>query len=216
MGIAVKACACSLFHALLRAGEHLIDDNKEFSPSIHITIACVSHFTDPFGFESTRLHIPWTKVRKEQGEDVVWTRQQHPTCPRQALDEHIRINNPLPHEHLFSYTTTGQNGGRKSLHRQSFLSAYNKAATLASFSKVTGHCFRIGGTLEYLLRGHTFETVRELGRWDGDSFRRYLRRHAFVLSPRLHDIDNLHTKFLKHCAQQEILDKDIGAEVSRS
>ncbi|KAG2057448.1 hypothetical protein BDR06DRAFT_179454 [Suillus hirtellus] len=50
-----------------------------------------------------------------------------------------------------------------------------------------GHGIRIGGTLEYLLRGVPFETVKTMGRWNSDSFLLYLRKHAVILAPYLQD-----------------------------
>ncbi|KAG2339249.1 hypothetical protein BDR05DRAFT_892094 [Suillus weaverae] len=49
------------------------------------------------------------------------------------------------------------------------------------------HGIRIGGTLEYLLRGVPFETVKTMGRWHSDSFQVYLRKHAVILAPYLQD-----------------------------
>ena len=44
---------------------------------------------------------------------------------------------------------------------------------------------RIGATLEYLLRGVPFDVVKSIGRWSGDSFKLYLRKHAVILAPYL-------------------------------
>jgi hypothetical protein len=49
------------------------------------------------------------------------------------------------------------------------------------------HSIRIGGTLEYLLRGVPFEMVKTMGRWQSDAFLVYLRKHAVILAPYLQD-----------------------------
>ncbi|KAF8961377.1 hypothetical protein BDZ97DRAFT_1616394, partial [Flammula alnicola] len=64
-----------------------------------------------------------------------------------------------------------------------FLKRLNAAAASAGLPPTQGHSLRIGSVLEYLLRGLSFETVKALGRWTGDSFKRYLRRHAAILAP---------------------------------
>ena len=53
----------------------------------------------------------------------------------------------------------------------------------AGINAPSGHSFRIGGTLEYLLQGMSFEVMKSLGRWSSDAFRLYLREHAKVLAP---------------------------------
>ncbi|KAH9913276.1 hypothetical protein B0H21DRAFT_669165, partial [Amylocystis lapponica] len=55
------------------------------------------------------------------------------------------------------------------------------------WAPLKGHGLRIGGTLEYLLRGRPFEVVKAIGRWSGDSFQLYLRKHAVILAPYLQD-----------------------------
>ncbi|KIJ53057.1 hypothetical protein M422DRAFT_131480, partial [Sphaerobolus stellatus SS14] len=49
--------------------------------------------------------------------------------------------------------------------------------------KMHGHGLHIGSVLEYLTRGLSFEQVKHMGRWKGESFALYLRKHAVVLAP---------------------------------
>ncbi|EKM58991.1 uncharacterized protein PHACADRAFT_77444, partial [Phanerochaete carnosa HHB-10118-sp] len=53
----------------------------------------------------------------------------------------------------------------------------------AGFDALYGHVFCIGGTLEYLLRGLSLETVQTLGRWASDAFHVYLCKHSQILAP---------------------------------
>ena len=75
-------------------------------------------------------------------------RQGGATCPEEALNNHIRVNNPQPNEHLFSYT---QERERRPLTKTIFIKALTKVATEAGIPPLQGHAFQIGGTLEYLL-----------------------------------------------------------------
>lgn len=59
-----------------------------------------------------------------------------------------------------------------------------------------GHAFRIGGTLEYLLRQVPFEVVKSHGRWKGDSFQLYLRKHSQILAPFLPAVPETHAGFV--------------------
>ncbi|KAG2068164.1 hypothetical protein BDR04DRAFT_1025211, partial [Suillus decipiens] len=46
---------------------------------------------------------------------------------------------------------------------------------------------RIGGTLEYLLCGVPFETVKAIGCWSSDTLMGYLQKHAVIMAPYLQD-----------------------------
>ncbi|KAG2747464.1 hypothetical protein P692DRAFT_20690766, partial [Suillus brevipes Sb2] len=77
--------------------------------------------------------------------------------------------------------------GLRPLTRSAFLSRLDRTATQLGMESLNGHGLRIGGTLEYLLRGVPFETVKSIGRWKGDAFVGYLRQHAVILAPYLQD-----------------------------
>ena len=57
------------------------------------------------------------------------------------------------------------------------------AAAAAKLTPLQDHSFRIGGTLEYLLRGLPFDTMRVKGRWASAAFLKYLRHHSEVMAP---------------------------------
>ncbi|KAI0037278.1 hypothetical protein FA95DRAFT_1460103, partial [Auriscalpium vulgare] len=79
------------------------------------------------------------------------------------------------------------------LSRRIFLDRIKRAADAAQRPQLHGHSFRIGGTLEYLLRNVPFETVRVHGRWSSDAFHLYLRKHAQILAPYLQARPEIHT-----------------------
>ena len=82
------------------------------------------------------------------------------------------------------------------LTRSAFLKCFKAATTRAGVQNLTGHAFRVGGTLEYLLRGVPFEAVKSQGRWRGDSFQLYLRKHAQILAPYIQAYPEVHVRFV--------------------
>lgn len=64
-----------------------------------------------------------------------------------------------------------------------FLSALKILTANAGIATpLQGHGLRIGRTLEYLLRGISFEAVKVIGRWQSDAFLRYLQKHSQILA----------------------------------
>ena len=191
---AIIACCTSLYYGIARSGELTVPNLKAFKPSDHVKILDVRETLSEGGARLTSTHIPKTKANRTQGEDIFWAKQGGPTCPEAALENHIRINNPQPHEHLFAYTFRGK---RCPLTKPIFTQRITEAAREAGIPPLQGHAFRIGGTLEYLLRGYSFKTVKVKGRWKSDAFLTYLRRHAEVMAPYMQTKDDLHTQFFQ-------------------
>ena len=92
--------------------------------------------------------------------------------------------------------------GKRPLSKAEFLKRLKSATRDFKFEgpEPKGHSLHIGGTLFYLLHGRSFEVVKLLGRWKGDSYRLYLRKHATIMAPYLqHDPElfrHLHTIIL--------------------
>ncbi|EJD43119.1 hypothetical protein AURDEDRAFT_44117, partial [Auricularia subglabra TFB-10046 SS5] len=61
------------------------------------------------------------------------------------------------------------------LTKTAFLSRLNEIWMATGMKKVSGHCFRIGGTTALLRAGVPPEVVKTAGRWKSDSFLRYWR-----------------------------------------
>jgi hypothetical protein len=100
--------------------------------------------------------------------------------PRHALRHHLNINQPPDDQHLFAYR---HNGSWRELHKSTLISRLRKAGKEGNIRLPSGHAFRIGGTLEYLLRGVSFEAMRVKGRWASDAYLKYLRKHAEIMAP---------------------------------
>ncbi|KZP18963.1 hypothetical protein FIBSPDRAFT_744757, partial [Athelia psychrophila] len=71
------------------------------------------------------------------------------------------------------------------LTKSEFMKCINSAATSISMEPLQGHGLHIGATLEYLLHGILFKTVKVIGRWSSDTFVLHLFQHAVILAPYL-------------------------------
>lgn len=194
---AVWACVTSLFYGIARMGELTVENKDGFIAGEKVDISCVTNKQDRHGFEVTVIHIPFTKVTRARGsldgEEIFWAKQSDVTDPHAALENHIRVNNPQPGEHLFAHT----HGSRKPLSRHCLMLEINKQLAEAGHQPLKGHSFRIGGTLEFLLRGVSFEVVKSKGRWASDAFQVYLREHAQVMAPYVQDAPTLRDSFIE-------------------
>jgi hypothetical protein len=62
------------------------------------------------------------------------------------------------------------------LYKKPFLARCNSILAANGLGRITGHCFRIGGTTELLMVGVHPDAVKKLGRWKSDAFLRYWRK----------------------------------------
>jgi hypothetical protein len=169
------------FYAVARLGEFTVPTIKSFDPAKHITRAHVSSTHDRHGFPVTKFHIPSSKTAPITGEDAFWSQQDGPTDPKAALENHFRVNNPAVSSHLFTWNHPK---GPRPLSKKEFINRINSISTATeSLPNLKGHGLRIGGTLEYLLRGIPFDVVKSMGRWSSEAFTIYLRHHATILAP---------------------------------
>lgn len=192
---AVWACATSLFYGVTRTGELTVPRLNGFDATQHVTISSVRQSEDRNGNPVTIIHVPFTKATRNtgnnNGEDIFWARQVGVTDPAEALENHIRVNNPQPLEHLFCYS---HKNARRPLTKYIFNKTVKDKLASKGLEPLAGHSFRIGGTLEYLLRGVSFETVKSMGWWASDAFQRYLRRHGEAMAPFVQANPNLHAQ----------------------
>ncbi|EJD33534.1 hypothetical protein AURDEDRAFT_49262, partial [Auricularia subglabra TFB-10046 SS5] len=61
------------------------------------------------------------------------------------------------------------------LTKRAFMARLNEIWGQAGMQRVSGHCFRIGGTTALLRAGVAPEVVKTAGRWKSDAFMRYWR-----------------------------------------
>lgn len=177
---AVFACLTTTFYCCARLGEFTVPSRNGFKPDEHVKRSNKREEEDRNGNKVTVLFLPRTKT-SVNGEDVFFARQDGPTDPLTALENHLAINVGPSDAPLFAYK--GRGDDLVPLSRMDFLRRLEKAAADAHLDPLQGHGIRIGATLEYLLRGLSFETVKQLGRWRSDAFSGYLRKHAKILAP---------------------------------
>lgn len=180
LDVSVRAALNIMFYSLARTGELTIPSLKSFDPDAHVKPEDLRADTDRNGLPVQVAHLPRTKASPATGEDIYFAAQEGPSNPAAALQDHQRVNAPPRRAHLFAYRT---GGGHKPLTRSAFLKRLNEAALAMNLNHIKGHSVRIGGTLEFLLRGVAFEVVKTLGRWSSDAFVLYLRKHAVILAP---------------------------------
>lgn len=181
--VAIKAAASVIFFSAARTGEFLQKTLVSFEPALHVKPSDLTKKVDRHGHSVTSAHLPVTKTSRE-GEDVAWGPQQDPEIdPDSLLADHLRVNNPVQAGPLFAWVHPRH--GPRALTRSEFMKTVNATAASLGIESLQGHGLRIGATLEYLLRGLSFETVKSIGRWSSDAFILYLRQHAVILAPYL-------------------------------
>ena len=149
---------------------------------------------DQNGLQVTCFRLLWTK-KSPIGEEVNWAKQTGPHNPEEAFSNHLHINNPSDSVPLFAYRSKSD---FVPLTRSKFLKVLDTAMSNAGITPLKGHGIWIGATLEYLLRKIPFDVVKAKGRWAGDYFLIYLRKHAQILAPYMQENPEVHTTFLQH------------------
>ena len=87
---------------------------------------------------------------------------------------------------------------RRPLTKTKFLKRVNEVVCAAGLEPLQGHSIRIRSTLEYLLRGVPFDVMKAKGRWAGDSFLLYLRKHAIVITPYIQVAPTVQDAFIRY------------------
>jgi hypothetical protein len=172
---AIYAVATMAFYGQLRLCE-ICSDREVYNTFNCKTLPNLSNLKPPHTPAGSRmLHLPWTKVKRNIGEDVAICSQRGVTNPINALHQHIQINMiDDPNIAIASYLTP--RGTRKLLTTSKFLKKCNEIWRAHNRQRYTGHCFRISGTTHYLLQAINPDVVRIMGCWSSDAFIRYWRQ----------------------------------------
>jgi len=178
---AVFACLTTTFYCIARLGEFTVPTIKDkFDPSKYISRRHVTETIDRHGLQVTKFYLPCTKT-SPTGEETYWAAQEGLSDPKAALKNHFLVNPAGQDAHLFEWKHPTK--GMRPLSKAEFLKRMALATLAANLPSFKGHSLRIGGTLEYLLRGIPFDVVKSVGRWSSESFTLYLRQHAMILAP---------------------------------
>ena len=193
---AILACLTTAFWGATRLGEVTVPTLDSFDPRIHVKFsdlqACV---VDRNNLEETVIFLPWTKASKEKGEKIFWAKQHGATDPQSALTNHLNVNNPPDHAHLFAYK---HENGFRPLSRNILITRINRIAKAHNLRTLSPHGIRVGATLEYLLRGVPFDVVKAKGRWQSEAFKGYLREHAQIMAPYMQADPNAYEAFIRY------------------
>ena len=144
---------------------------------------------------SRKLHLPFTKIAGNSGEDVYLCAQNSVLDSIAVLDNHFTINKVTDNLPLFCYSITPTH--HLALTKKKFLKRCNDIWTQANMPTLTGHSFQIGGTMELLIHGVLPDVVKYLGRWKSDVFLLYWRSLE-LLAP-------LYVEYLPDCAHKFVL-----------
>jgi len=194
---AVFACLTTTFWAVARLGEFTIPRLDAFDPTVHVKRSDLNlNVSDRHGNRVVTIFIPWTKASKSRGEELNWAAQPHTRAdPAEAMQNHLKLNKFDANTHLFQHQWKGTS---RPMSKAIFLTRIRKALADAKRGNLTGHSFRIGGTLEYLLRGIDFPVVRVKGRWASETaFTGYLRKHGQILAPYMQANPELQNRFIR-------------------
>jgi hypothetical protein len=158
---AIFACIIVMFYSVSHLGEFTVLAISKFRPSQHITRANCTKVLDHNDTVILSFHLPTTKCSKS-GETTQCAHLNHLTDPIGWLDNHLRINNPGPNDHLFAWKHPKY--GLRPLTKTEVTKRIHQVVIQHALPEIKGHSFRIGGTLHYLLLGTPFDVVKTMGR----------------------------------------------------
>lgn len=99
-----------------------------------------------------------------------------------ALLNHRAVNHGVPASApMFSFETSGTAGSWAPMTRDWLLGRCNEVWAAAGLAQLSGHCFRIGGATELLLRGTHPDIVATQGGWKSKAFLEYWRKIEHIL-----------------------------------
>lgn len=181
---AIRAGATACFFGQLRAGEIFPTSSNDPKDYDFTKLPAVKNLSPANERGDRKLYLPKTKVSQSKGETVILTTQLGGISPTKALREHIHVNRLTPEDPLLAYRD--DDGDLKVLSKALFLKKCNTIWDKQGIPKMSGHCFRIGGTTHFLIAGVSPDVVKALGRWKSDAFLRYWRDLDALASVHLH------------------------------
>ena len=163
------AACCLGYFAFLRAGEFTVPSLSQFNPEVHLspTDISVDSHTAP---SLMCIHLKYSKTdQQRQGVNLYVGRTFNNLCPVAAMLAYLPLRGqaqgPL-------FMLSGHCLTREMLVHwlRNTLSAAGVEA-----SQFSGHSFRIGAASTAAARGVAETTIQTLGRWESDSYKRYIR-----------------------------------------
>lgn len=171
----VLACATTAFWGLAQLGE-LLPSSDQYDHDLPPFPCPNSISLGDLG--SLVVSLPWTKVKKWEGEQIFLSVQDEPVNPVSSLRQHLKRNSVAPTSLLFSFR---DDYGTSVLVKSQFLKHCNDIWASCGLTQTTGHSFRIGGTSHLLLCGVDPDIIKKSGQWSSNSFLRYWRNLETVI-----------------------------------
>lgn len=110
------------------------------------------------------------------------TDMDDPTSSIPAVKHHLSANANIPGDApFFAFETNSNSSGWAPMTRDWFLARCSEIWIEAGLESRTGHCFRIGGATELLLRGVPPDIVQVLEGWKSQAFLEYWRKIDSIL-----------------------------------
>ncbi len=94
--VAIWAVALCTFWGCCHLGELTISSCNAFNERLHVAKSVPISFCRHFGgAESAQFHIPWAKMERQEGTDLIFTSRED-LCPVEALHAHLKANMDVP------------------------------------------------------------------------------------------------------------------------
>ncbi|PBK63116.1 hypothetical protein ARMSODRAFT_980294 [Armillaria solidipes] len=173
--VAVWAVALCAFWGCCHLGELTIPSHNAFDEHLHVAKSAPISFRRHFGgAESAQFHIPWAKMERQEGADLIFTSRED-LCPVEALRAHLKANTDVPaNAPFFAFKTSDSSWAPMT--KDWFLKRCRDIWEPLNLDFIHGHSFRPGGATELLLAGVPPETVAKQGRWKSLAFLIYWRK----------------------------------------
>ena len=178
---AVYAVACVAFWACCRLGELLILSRHGFNLQKNVSRGCPkNHGVAKFGRRFSTFHLPDTKTKGADGDDIYLIDCPLLSNPVTAFEHHLASNPQIPDDApLFAWQTA--EGGWAPMTRAWFMDRCRVIWEEEGLERLDGHSFRIGGTTHHLMSGIDPWVVMVIGRWSSKSFLTYWRKVEEIL-----------------------------------
>ena len=169
INITMWAACCLGYFAFLRAGEFTLQSAKDYDPAKHLSpldIAVDSHSQPTL----MRIHLKHSKTDQQRlGVDLYVGCTFNNLCPIAAMLAYLALRGQTEGP-LFVVDS-------KPLSREFLVQWLRETLTKAGIdsSHFSGHSFRIGATSTASTKGISEATIQTLGRWNSDSYKRYIR-----------------------------------------
>ncbi|KAK0450440.1 uncharacterized protein EV420DRAFT_1274858, partial [Desarmillaria tabescens] len=212
--IAVFAVALCAFWGCCHLSKLTISSCNSFDPHLHVSKSTPISFKDHLGgASSAQFHIPWGKMERQEGTDLIFTARET-LCLVKALCAHLTANKATPdNAPLFAFCTA--NGSWAPMVKQWFLDRCREIWILLNCDHGHSHSFRPEGATELLLAGVPPEMVVKLGRWKSLAFLIYWRKLEDLIPSMISKsyspshLVNLQAAFESFCIAHKLPDKII-------